>query len=310
MKKVAIVVAILIALSACSDPLAAIKNTTTNYEINLEFSGEGFSRERKKVFVAAAQRWMSIIQDDLEDIEIFEDEIPATSQLCGFPTPAIARKLDDLLIFANITPIDGQGNILARAGPVIVRRSDELTLIGCMQFDEADVAALEKEGTFTQTILHEMGHVLGFGSAWGSLGLLDAACNQNSTTTPGFRGQKAVREYANLGKTGNPPVENNFNLGTKCSHWDEDTFDNEFMTGFLGGTTSPTINPISALTIASLGDLGYSVDLRRAEPYSIPACSPDCDTVALQASGDDKLWEIVLQPKGFVDSSGTFQLFH
>lgn len=305
-------------LGACGS-VPKIRNTPTAYEVNVEFTGNNFSNARKKVFIQAAQRWMTIVQGDLVDIPLRDGFLPASSSICNFPTPEVnIEVIDDLLIFANITPIDGPGKILGQAGPVGLRTSNELPLIGCMQFDEADIATLEKEGTFSQVILHEMGHVLGYGSLWqpiqftngeffNSRDLLSPACDTTNTPSS-FNGRNAVLEYGVLGEVGNPPVENNFGAGTRCSHWDEDTFDNELMTGFLGGTTSTTVNPISALTIASMEDLGYQVDSRRAEAYTIPGCSPNCDDTALRASETNESWEIILQPKITFDSNGSVQL--
>jgi hypothetical protein len=43
-------------------------------------------------------------------------------------------------------------------------------------------------------------------------------------------------------------------------------FRNELMSGFISGPH----NPLSRLTVASLQDLGYTVDLNAAEPYALP----------------------------------------
>jgi hypothetical protein len=43
-------------------------------------------------------------------------------------------------------------------------------------------------------------------------------------------------------------------------------FANELMSSAIGGVG----NPISRLTVASLIDLGYQVDLEAAEPYALP----------------------------------------
>lgn len=300
---------LLFALVSCNR-LPVIKNTPTNYEINLEFSGSEFSRDRQKVFIQAAQRWMNVIEGDLQDIPIEEGDLPAGDDICLFDTPAFVGTIDDLLIFASIEPIDGEGKILGQAGPVFLRTSNGLTIVGCMQFDSADVEALEDEKTFSKVILHEMGHVLGFGSLWEETpSLLDEPCFNNSSATSGFRGSRAVLEFDVLGETGNPPVESDGGPGTRCSHWDEDFFDNELMTGFLGGTTSATVNPLSALTIASMGDLGYDVDFSQAESYTIPACSPDCDDATLKALAAYEPWEIILEPKGTIDTNGSMMLF-
>lgn len=62
------------------------------------------------------------------------------------------------------------------------------------------------------------------------------------------------------------PVENTGGPGTADSHWRETIFRNELMSGFISGTG----NPISRMTVGSLADLGYQVDLDAAEPYQLP----------------------------------------
>ena len=49
------------------------------------------------------------------------------------------------------------------------------------------------------------------------------------------------------------PVEQDGGSGTAGSHWDEETFDNELMTGYINDGS----NPFSAMSAASFADLGY-----------------------------------------------------
>ena len=48
------------------------------------------------------------------------------------------------------------------------------------------------------------------------------------------------------------PVEQGGGPGTRDSHWDEETFDKEIMTGFIDGQ-----NFLSEMTVASLENIGY-----------------------------------------------------
>ena len=57
--------------------------------------------------------------------------------------------------------------------------------------------------------------------------------------------------------------------GTAGSHWRESVLGDELMTGWISGTSQP----LSRATVASLGDLGYAVDLSRAEEAGSPATS-------------------------------------
>ena len=287
-------------------------NPTPNpgaYDIEIRGLGSGFTPARQAVFEQAAALWSSVIIGDLADVTIQENDLPA-NEACEFGEPAFAGTIDDLLIYASISPIDGPGQILGRAGPSFVRTGNNLTTIGCMQFDVDDVADLEAKGTFDEVILHEMGHVIGIGPLWNTntRNLLSfttnppgQACNTRGvifTEKPGFTGSNASAEFAALGRSGNVPVEDQGGPGTQCSHWDEEYFSTEIMTGFLG---PGSVNPFSRMTIASLKDLGYVVDFSRAEPYSIPACSPNCTRLQ---SDLEPIREIILSPKFAVSPDG------
>jgi hypothetical protein len=53
--------------------------------------------------------------------------------------------------------------------------------------------------------------------------------------------------------------------GIRDNHWRESTFVTELMTGFIGTDS----NPMSTVTIESLRDLGYEVDITQADSYSL-----------------------------------------
>jgi hypothetical protein len=177
--------------------------------------------------------------------------------------------IDDVLIEASGVQIDGPGNILGQAGPTHLRPASAgsaafIPAKGRMQFDTADLASMQANGTLNDVITHEMGHVLGVGTIWMTKGFLAGANGNNPT----FTGKNAKKEYGILKGTGPAPVpvENTGGAGTRNSHWRESVFRNELMTGFVAGPP----NPMSRLTVASLKDLGYVVDLKKAEPYSLP----------------------------------------
>ncbi len=114
-----------------------------------------------------------------------------------------------------------------------------------MQFDIVDVNAMGLD-VFAEVVLHEMAHSLGFGSIWTRLGLV---------TNGQFTGSNAVDEYHQMGGTGFIPVEQDGGSGTAGSHWDEETFNNELMTGYI----NDGVNPFSEMSAASFADLGYTL---------------------------------------------------
>ena len=74
------------------------------------------------------------------------------------------------------------------------------------------------------------------------------------------------------------PVENSQgSAGTRDGHWRESVFKTEVMTGFVDD-----VNPLSAVTVESLGDLGYIVNTTLADPYSLPGTAAAAPTSGVQ----------------------------
>ncbi len=217
---------------------------------------------QSQAFALAQQRWEAIITGDLPDDYA---SLPANS--CG-PSPAIDQPIDDLLIFVSLGPIDGPGGILGQAGPCFLHSVGLLPAIGQMTFDVADLDGIEAAGLLSDVVLHEMGHVLGYGTLWSDLGLLQDPSSLGGLD-PYFNGPLAIASFDSLGGSGHVgakvPVEDQGGPGTADAHWREATFENEIMTGFVNAG----FNPLSAVSIASMADIGYAVDYATADPYVI-----------------------------------------
>ena len=122
----------------------------------------------------------------------------------------------------------------------------------------------EDSDLFEDVILHEMAHLIGFGTIWQEKDLLTGAGGAD----PRFVGVGATDEYNDIFGVSESgvPVEADFGPGTALSHWDEEVFDNELMTGFINFGE----NPLSRITAASMGDLDYEVNVGVADPYTPP----------------------------------------
>ncbi|WP_371226264.1 leishmanolysin-related zinc metalloendopeptidase [Roseovarius sp. 2305UL8-3] len=214
--------------------------------IELVFSGD-FTTARRAVFDDAAARWDAVINTAFDPIQ-FEGTV-----------------LTGVRIDASIVEIDGASGILGQAGPTVLRPGSELPLTGVMEFDQADVVNLENAGSFADVILHEMAHVLGFGTLWSRRNLIAGA----GTMDPRFVGPAASREFARLDPDGGTavPLANTGGAGTREGHWRELVFGDELLTGFLSGSD----RPLSRMSIASFEDLGYGVDYSRADPFVLPS---------------------------------------
>ncbi|MDJ0774078.1 MAG: pre-peptidase C-terminal domain-containing protein [Mastigocoleus sp. MO_167.B18] len=235
--------------SGSYDLFLTINDSTEDlgFDIEVNFIDDSLTSTQQAVFENAASRWEQIITADIPDLVV-----PGF----GF--------VDDVVIDASAPFIDGPGGILGQAGPTVLRSDSFLPARGIMQFDLDDLSSLEQTGSLEDVILHEMAHVLGFGTIWQELDLLTGI----GSPDPSFLGQQATNEYNNIFTLNEStvPVEAEFGPGTALSHWDEEVFVNELMTGFLNIGE----NPLSRITAASMTDLGYEVNVDAADIYTPP----------------------------------------
>ncbi len=242
-------------------PVTFTATTATPYAIQTQLIGSPSSGEQAAV-AAAVQRWQGIVVGDLPDHAI---NIPANTCFPG--QPAVSGTIDDIRIQVVIDSIDGFGDVLGGAGPCVLRSSSGLPSLGFIVLDSADLAIMTQD-ELDDLLLHEMGHVLGIGTLWPDQELLTGACPDEEdalecNSDPRYVGTAGRQKYHDMGGTStNIPVENTGGVGTWNSHWRESVFMNEMMTGFLGDGP----NPITAMTIGSLQDLGYLVDYTTQEP--------------------------------------------
>ncbi len=230
---------------------------------------------QQSLFTLAAQRLMGIITADLGDVAVTNLSLSS----CVANQAAITETIDDVIVYATIKAIDGPGLILASAGPCYVRSvsgggtGNNTPIIGVMSFDSADLNTLSGGGSLQEVITHEMLHVLGVGSLWGSCSVCFNLLTGAGTADPQYTAAQAragCQATGGLVSCANTvPVENIGGSGTRDSHWRETIFGSELMTGFINANA----NPISSITIGALQDLGYSVNSGDNDAYTIAAGS-------------------------------------
>ena len=253
-------------LSASSAFGVSVTGVPSGFRIDLVFA-TSMTATQEAAFHSAAERWMAVLEPtDLPDVR------PREPLTCG-DDPRFRRTVDvvdDLMIVAVVEEIDGPRGALARAGPCWLRSDSALPLYGRMTFDAADLRRIERIGGLENLVLHEMGHVLGIGSIWRSLGLLRNPAPENEEPDTHFRGPLAIEAFDAAGGESyagaKVPVENTGGPGTRNGHWRESVLLTELMTGY----SNPGSEPLSAITVQSLADLGYSVDLAPADSYELP----------------------------------------
>lgn len=230
--------------------LAAILSTshaqaeTIGFDIQLLF-GDGLTSSQQDIFLEAENFW--------------ESQILGYSQAINFqPVMRISAKGEDG---------DGVGGVLGSAGPTGGSYGSEGMLYvrdGGMTFDSYDMTNLENNGSLLDVIIHEMAHVIGFGTIWSNeaVGLYVPGSGQ-------YTGEYALAayqaEYDSLAEY--VPVELDGGSGTADGHWDESWAgeQSDLMTGYIEGEIT-----ISNTTLASFRDLGYIV----ASPSSLVSDVP------------------------------------
>jgi len=246
-------------------------------------------------FLRAAERIHAIVTGDLQDIPIFNFDLSR----CGVQEAALTEVVDDVVIYAVVSQMDGVGKVLASAGACVTRTQSRHPVIGVMRFDAADVPDLEANGRLEDVVLHEMLHVLGIGSTWRIRDLLAGS----GTSDPRFTGSQAAGQCLAAGGEAvcadhRVPVENVGGSGTAEVHWRESVFDNEVMTGFVEHGSDM---PLSAMTVASLQDIGYAANLFASDPYHVPAAFRLAPRIAPSTAVP---WEALVPPLFEVTPTG------
>ena len=264
------------------------------YDIELVFL-DGGTASQDQVMRDAAMRWQSILARGADDFT-YQEAQPAGG--CGPGSPAIpaGEIIDDTRVYVTIDSIDGAGGILGRAAPCSWRITrfeasdtiDKEIIRGFIELDEDDVNRLEAQEALISTVTHEFGHVLGVGTLWRRNDLLrDPSVGGNANADTHFSGPLTVSAFDAIGGRGymgaKVPVQSGGEQGSSDSHWRESVFGSELMTPYL----ALGLQPLSRITVESLADVGYEVNLTAADPYRVTGAGvPDYDGPVIDL-GDD-----------------------
>ena len=230
----------------------------SNFTISLV--NMGTNSDYDEAFIKAKKRWSSIIVNDLDDVKTKEKGIKDLFN--GYLDDPYDEDVDDVVIGYKIGKIDGKNKTLGFAGPTMARKNYTAALAGVMIFDEEDFSEMSEENREI-IILHEMGHVFGIGTFWPFK--CGTGCGFGSYA---YECAKAQRLYDGLSIDSMLRIENDGDIDTKCSHWDESSFfysdHSELMTGYF---ESNKFQPLSVVTAAALEDFGgYEVNYAATDP--------------------------------------------
>lgn len=250
------------------------------YEITFAFDSS-VPANVQAMFQAAADRWQNVIVGDLPNVtlangQVVDDLLINVSVSSTLPAGVIAQAgFTDIRVGNSSTPANGNFS------------QNGLPYIGGMEISDAFLTAVG----LPNTIAHEMGHVIGFGTLWqNNVGTFASLVSGIGTTNPVYVGANALREYNSIFSTSGttvplyeisdttPPSYD----GSYGSHWRDSVFDStnpaydELMTATynvtgVNGVATPAY--LSRITVGSLEDFGYTVSYAGAESYVAPASS-------------------------------------
>lgn len=227
----------------------------SSFDIDLDFAANLGARERQSVR-AAADQWAAIVTGDLA-------EVPITGSAdCADDTDVFTGLVDDLRI--SVAPLLELSNYAALASITGVREASGLPFRG--HISVRPIGAHEgAERLFERTVLHEIGHVLGFSpSVWQGKNLFHNPSRElGAGADTHFSGTHAVRAFDDAGGSGftarsKVPLHNS-GASNSDVHW---AF-TELMD--IGGN-----GRLSAITAGVFADLGYEVDASQAEDFELP----------------------------------------
>ena len=248
--------------------------TPAVYDIELEHvTSSLLTASQREAFEEAERFWESAITANLAWSTLRRSSLArclSENQMSG-DVPG-DRVVDDLLIYVEIKEIDGRSGVFGGAGPCQIREGNSLPAVGVMFFDIADLDSMEANDQLEETIVHEMAHVIGFGTLWSHLGLLQDSARADRNANTHFTGAAAKAAFDeirgdNYTDSDLVPVQHQGGVGVWNGHWRELVFRTELMTPFPD--RGP--NPMSAVSLASFVDIGYrEVDYSVADEYVLP----------------------------------------
>ena len=290
---------------ACADAVPNETNTDNNcsagtyvrvvpsgedpFNIELVFV-DAFTDARKDVMRQAARRWETILMEGLPDVDFSANPFDFVDD-DGRVTMEIDDTVDDLRIF--VFKVADLGGAAGTGRPDYVRSGNltGLPALGRISIGAPFLARMQQweplwqeQRLLRDLMLHEIAHVLGFGTGWLHFDLLHDDLDPNFRGDPYFSGKRAIEAFNAAGgesysgnkvpvEFGHPGHDRDYGLCGAPAHWRTHVFQgwprqfgNEIMEPIMVREQA-----LSAITIQSLADLGYVVDVSRADPYRLPA---------------------------------------
>ena len=239
--------------------VVTVSELDTTFDLEIMFTASVSSTVRAEAN-DAKDRWEAV----LEDTELVD--LPMNRTVSCFGVSNHVSTVDDVMVFVHVDSIDGGGRVSAVTESCHARSLGlgGFPLVSTIKIDEEDLEELVDEDALFPVMFHEMGHALGFPNIWRDRDLLDT----RDAEDPHFEGDLAIEAFDAAGGGGYAGEKVPVQLAV-FSHWRESVFGDEIMSPHLSPGDDEA--PISAITLQSFADIGYRVDVSRADDYELPA---------------------------------------
>lgn len=234
------------------------------------------SKALKDSMDLATSRWRRVIREHLKNKNVTMPTDTSDLDVPEWMVPHVTGKSwNDLMVVARVAgpaqddDFKVKSSVLAHAREVWVD-SDGMPRLGMIEVNEARMES-DTLKYVEETLMHEIGHVLGFS---------DQMFSRKNLLSPNrkfFVGPSAIAAYKELGGKGSIQLQWSKSEGfMPGSHWSEDSLTTEMMTPAhnregLAEEASWSSSPLSRISIAALEDMGYSVAKCEGQVYSVPA---------------------------------------
>lgn len=259
--------------------VSAIARPVDRFDIEVVFLQRGAAAQ-DSVFIRAAERWMDIITGDVADLA-FSEGLAANECFGGQPVIEPGDVVDDTRLYVTIAP----GFALEISGSCVRPGRPPAPVLGHIVLGDQVLTLLDRlggPGTADLAAVQMIGIYLGF-MRWDHADV-DLLRNPSTAARGGkagndthFAGPLAVAAFDAAGGSSyaaaKVPVANEPVRGESIYQdraWRLSVFGPEVMAEDL--RTSPS-DPISAITIQAMADVGYQVDIKQADDYSLPGAA-------------------------------------
>ena len=235
-------------LSGSLTILSALPSHSGRLSIEVD-AQEGLTAAQKAIVQRAANYWSSVLS------------VPTV------PLPVVTFKLT-----VGAVDVDGLGGTLAFTGCDGIFEGTQIPSGASIWLDSQDAAAMTRNNTLYDAVLHELAHGLGFGGAWDlsrDWPWPTKVLARSESGRPHFVGAEACKAYGSMTHRpeGSIALEADGDAGTYGGHWSKRLFGAELMTGYYSGSGSR----ISSVTLGAFEDMTYGVDATKSPGgYRLP----------------------------------------